>query len=58
VIARLFNTVGPRQSGEYGMVVPRFVSAALARRLLEIFGDGAQTRCFCRVRDTIAALQP
>jgi UDP-glucose 4-epimerase len=57
VIARLFNTVGPRQSGEYGMVIPRFVSAALAGRPLEIFGDGAQTRCFCHVRDTIAALQ-
>ena len=57
VIARLFNTVGPRQSGEYGMVVPRFVSAALAGRPLEIFGDGAQTRCFCHVRDTIDALQ-
>src|SRR3954452_22075844 len=52
VIARLFNTVGPRQSGEYGMVIPRFVSAALANRPLEIFGDGTQTRCFCHVRDT------
>jgi len=57
VIARLFNTVGPRQSGEYGMVVPRFVTAALAGRPLEIFGDGAQTRCFCHVHDTIGALQ-
>ena len=57
VIARLFNTIGPRQSGEYGMVVPRFVTAALAGRPLEIFGDGAQTRCFCHVRDTIGALQ-
>jgi UDP-glucose 4-epimerase len=57
VIARLFNTVGPRQSGEYGMVVPRFVTAALARRPVEIFGDGSQTRCFCHVHDTIGALQ-
>jgi UDP-glucose 4-epimerase len=57
VIARLFNTVGPRQSGEYGMVIPRFVAAALAGRPLEIFGDGEQTRCFCHVQDTIAALR-
>src|ERR687888_644350 len=56
VIVRLFNTVGPRQSGEYGMVVPRFVSAALAGRPLEIHGDGSQTRCFCHVSDTIRAL--
>ena len=56
VIARLFNTVGPRQSGQYGMVIPRFVSAALAGRPLEIFGDGTQTRCFCHVQDTIRAL--
>jgi len=56
VIARLFNTVGPRQSGEYGMVIPRFVTAALAGRPLEIFGDGEQTRCFCHVQDTIRAL--
>jgi UDP-glucose 4-epimerase len=56
VIARLFNTVGPRQSGQYGMVIPRFVSAALAGRQLEIHGDGTQTRCFCHVQDTIRAL--
>ena len=56
VIARLFNTVGPRQSGQYGMVIPRFVSAALANRPLEIHGDGSQTRCFCHVQDTIRAL--
>ncbi|MDP9260372.1 MAG: NAD-dependent epimerase/dehydratase family protein [Actinomycetota bacterium] len=56
VIVRLFNTVGPRQSGQYGMVVPRFVSAALAGRPLEIHGDGTQTRCFCHVQDTIRAL--
>jgi UDP-glucose 4-epimerase len=56
VIARLFNTVGPRQSGQYGMVVPNFVSNALAGRPLEIHGDGTQTRCFCHVADTIRAL--
>ncbi len=56
VIARLFNTVGPRQSGEYGMVIPRFISAALAARTIEIHGDGSQTRCFCHVQDTIRAL--
>jgi UDP-glucose 4-epimerase len=56
VIVRLFNTVGPRQSGQYGMVVPRFVSAALSGRPLEIHGDGTQTRCFCHVQDTIRAL--
>jgi UDP-glucose 4-epimerase len=56
VIARLFNTVGPRQSGQYGMVIPRFVSAALANRPIEIHGDGSQTRCFCHVQDTIRAL--
>jgi len=56
VIVRLFNTVGPRQSGTYGMVIPRFVERALAERPLEIYGDGLQTRCFCHVRDTIRAL--
>jgi UDP-glucose 4-epimerase len=56
VIARLFNTVGPRQSGQYGMVIPRFVERALAGRPLEIHGDGSQTRCFCHVQDTIRAL--
>ncbi len=56
IIVRLFNTVGPRQSGQYGMVVPRFVSAALSGRPLEIHGDGTQTRCFCHVQDTIRAL--
>jgi nucleoside-diphosphate-sugar epimerase len=57
VIARLFNTVGPRQSGQYGNVVPRFVEAALAGRPLEVHGDGTQTRCFCHVSDTVRALQ-
>ncbi|MBD0289704.1 MAG: GDP-mannose 4,6-dehydratase [Thermoleophilia bacterium] len=56
VIARLFNTVGPRQSGQYGMVIPRFVDAALSGRPLEIHGDGSQTRCFCHVADTVRAL--
>ena len=56
VIVRLFNTVGPRQSGQYGMVIPRFISAALAGRPIEIHGDGSQTRCFCHVEDTIRAL--
>jgi UDP-glucose 4-epimerase len=56
VIVRLFNTVGPRQSGMYGMVIPRFVERALADEPLEIYGDGTQTRCFCHVQDTIRAL--
>jgi UDP-glucose 4-epimerase len=56
VIARLFNTVGPRQSGRYGMVIPRFVQAALTERPLEVYGDGTQTRCFCHVADTVRAL--
>jgi nucleoside-diphosphate-sugar epimerase len=57
VIARLFNTVGPRQSGQYGMVIPRFVRWALDGEPLEVFGDGEQTRSFCHVRDTIGALR-
>src|SRR3954449_109823 len=56
VIVRLFNTVGPRQSGQYGMVIPRFVRNALAGAPLEIHGDGTQTRSFCHVSDTIRAL--
>jgi UDP-glucose 4-epimerase len=56
VIVRLFNTVGPRQSGMYGMVVPRFVERALANSPIEIHGDGNQTRCFCHVQDTVGAL--
>jgi UDP-glucose 4-epimerase len=55
-IVRLFNTVGPRQSGEYGNVIPRFVQAALAGATLEVHGDGSQTRCFCHVSDTARAL--
>lgn len=56
VIARFFNTIGPRQVGVYGMVVPRFVAAALDGRDLEVHGDGAQTRCFCDVRDVAEVL--
>jgi UDP-glucose 4-epimerase len=56
VIVRLFNTVGPRQTGMYGMVVPRFVERALRNETIEIYGDGLQTRCFCHVNDTIRAL--
>ena len=56
VVARLFNTVGPRQTGRYGMVVPKFVGAALAERPLTVFGDGTQTRCFCHVGDVVQAL--
>jgi UDP-glucose 4-epimerase len=57
VIVRLFNTVGPRQSGQYGMVIPNFVQSALAGRPIEVHGDGTQTRCFCHVMDTIQALR-
>jgi UDP-glucose 4-epimerase len=56
VVARLFNTVGPRQRGHYGMVLPRFVRQALAGEDLTVYGDGRQTRCFTHVRDTVAAL--
>jgi UDP-glucose 4-epimerase len=56
VVARFFNTVGPRQIGVYGMVLPRFVQAALEGKPLRVFGDGSQTRCFCDVRDVSAAL--
>lgn len=55
-VARLFNTVGPRQSGRYGMVLPRFVEQALAGRDLTVYGDGAQSRCFCDVDDVVDAL--
>jgi UDP-glucose 4-epimerase len=56
VIVRLFNTVGPRQVGQYGMVLPRFVEAALAGRPLQVYGDGNQTRCFCHVSDVVDAM--
>lgn len=52
-IFRLFNTVGPRQVGHYGMVVPRFIQAALANKPLEVYDDGQQTRCFCNVFDVV-----
>jgi UDP-glucose 4-epimerase len=55
-LVRLFNTVGPRQVGNYGMVVPRFVSAALAGEDLVVYGDGKQSRCFAHVADVVAAL--
>jgi nucleoside-diphosphate-sugar epimerase len=55
-IARLFNTTGPRQSGSYGMVVPRFVRQALSGEPMTIHGDGTQTRCFTNVFDTVEAL--
>src|SRR5499427_2432832 len=56
VIARLFNTVGPRQTGRYGMVIPNLVQQALAGRDMTIFGDGSQTRCFTHVHDVTGAL--
>jgi UDP-glucose 4-epimerase len=55
-VVRLFNTVGPRQVGQYGMVVPRFVEAALAGKPLRVFGDGSQSRCFAHVADVVAGL--
>jgi UDP-glucose 4-epimerase len=56
VICRFFNTVGPRQTGTYGMVIPRFVACALAGQPLRVYGDGLQTRCFCNVKDTVRAV--
>lgn len=56
VIARLFNTVGPRQTGEYGMVIPRFVVQALKNEPITVFGDGMQTRTFTYVKDVVTAL--
>jgi UDP-glucose 4-epimerase len=56
IIVRLFNTVGPRQTGAYGMVLPRFVSQAVAGEPLTVYGDGQQTRCFCHVTDVVEAL--
>jgi UDP-glucose 4-epimerase len=55
-ITRIFNTVGPRQTGHYGMVLPRFIAAAKANDPLRVFGDGQQRRCFCYVSDTVEAL--
>jgi UDP-glucose 4-epimerase len=56
VVGRLFNTVGPRQTGRYGMVIPNFVRQALAGEPLTVFGDGTQSRCFCHVSDVVRAV--
>ena len=56
IIVRLFNTVGPRQTGRYGMVLPRFIAAAQKNGPLRVFGNGKQTRCFCHVGDAVEAL--
>lgn len=56
LVVRLFNTVGPRQSPAYGMVIPRLVRQALAGQPLTVYGDGTQTRCFCHVADVVTAL--
>src|ERR1043165_1612885 len=56
IITRLFNTVGPRQTGRYGMVLPTFVRQALQGQPLTVYGDGKQARCFCHVADVVAAL--
>lgn len=56
VVARLFNTVGPRQTGQYGMVIPNFVRQALAGQPITVYGDGKQSRCFCHVSDVVRAL--
>jgi UDP-glucose 4-epimerase len=56
IITRLFNTIGPKQRGEYGMVLPRFISAAQMNEPLYVYGNGQQTRSFCDVRDVVAAL--
>jgi UDP-glucose 4-epimerase len=56
VIARLFNTVGPRQTGQYGMVIPRFVRQGLLGEPITVYGDGQQSRCFCHVQDVVTCL--
>jgi len=56
IVVRFFNTVGPRQTGRYGMVLPNFVRRALDNAPIEVYGDGKQSRCFCDVRDTVEAL--
>lgn len=56
IIGRFFNTVGPRQLGEYGMVLPRFAKAAISGADLEVYGDGTQTRVFCHVKDAVEAI--
>lgn len=57
IVTRFFNTVGPRQTGRYGMVLPRFVSKAINNENLQVYGDGEQSRCFCHVLDTVRALR-
>jgi len=56
IVARLFNTVGPRQTGRYGMVLPNFVKSALDNTTISVYGNGKQSRCFCDVRDTVEGL--
>jgi UDP-glucose 4-epimerase len=56
IVVRLFNTVGPRQTGQYGMVIPTFVKQALANRPITVYGDGTQSRCFCYVGDVVGGL--
>jgi UDP-glucose 4-epimerase len=56
IVVRFFNTVGPRQTGRYGMVLPNFVKSALDNTPISIYGDGKQSRCFCDVRDTVESL--
>lgn len=56
IVVRLFNTVGPRQTGQYGMVIPTFVKQALSGRPITVYGDGQQSRCFCYVGDVVGAL--
>lgn len=56
VIVRFFNTVGPAQTGRYGMVIPRFIEAALSHKPIPVYGDGKQVRCFCHVEDSVSAI--
>ena len=56
IVVRLFNTVGPRQTGRYGMVLPNFVKSALGNTAISVYGNGKQSRCFCDVRDTVEGL--
>ncbi len=56
IVVRLFNTVGPRQTGRYGMVLPNFVKSALDQAPIQVYGNGKQSRCFCDVRDTVEGL--
>ncbi|MGC9359504.1 MAG: NAD-dependent epimerase/dehydratase family protein, partial [Anaerolineae bacterium] len=56
VVMRFFNTVGPRQTGRYGMVIPRFVRQALSNQPITVYGDGQQTRCFAHVKDVVSAI--